>query len=355
MKKLVYILFVIVTLFAALLAMAGFASGYIHPEGQEWIAFPGLILLPVLVVNLIIGLIWWIMDGRWGWLSAFVLLLNLGFIFSMFQFHVKLDTKKQTDRDIKIITYNVDNFHLGGINTFGEIIDWVNKERPDIVCFQECPGNYFMPEDSLSKTFSFLPYFCSTAEVSSTSGLAVFSRYPILSYEPIIYPGSNNKSMKVTLDIQGDTVQLFTNHLQTTSVNSIKPRLYQAKESMNSQEGTEAAFQLAFQMKKNFVLRAMQADFVRQLIDNSTGDIIVCGDFNDTPASYVYNHIKGNLTDGFRDSGSGFGYTFRELKRIFRIDYIFYSGSFEGLRYDSPNLPWSDHKPVVCMIRKKIL
>ena len=153
----------------------------------------------------------------------------------------------------------------------------------------------------------------------------------------------------------GWTLGIFTNHLQTTSVNSIKPRLYQAKESMNSQEGTEAAFQLAFQMKKKFVLRAMQADFVRQQIDNSTGDIIVCGDFNDTPASYVYNHIKGNLTDGFRDSGSGFGYTFRELIRIFRIDYIFYSGSFEGLRYDSPNLPWSDHKPVVCMIRKNVL
>lgn len=104
---------------------------------------------------------------------------------------------------------------------------------------------------------------------------------------------------------------------------------------------------MAFQMKKNFVKRATQADYIRQMLDAGEGPVIICGDFNDTPASYTYRTVKGDLTDGFRDCGSGFGYTFRQLKRIFRIDYIIYSPDFKGVTYDSPNLDYSDHKPVV--------
>ena len=100
-------------------------------------------------------------------------------------------------------------------------------------------------------------------------------------------------------------------------------------------------------MKKNFVKRATQADYIRQMLDAGEGPVIICGDFNDTPASYTYRTVKGDLTDGFRDCGSGFGYTFRQLKRIFRIDYIIYSPDFKGVTYDSPNLDYSDNKPVV--------
>ena len=114
-----------------------------------------------------------------------------------------------------------------------------------------------------------------------------------------------------------------------------------------NQIGIEAAFHMAFQMKKNFVKRATQADYIRQMLDAGEGPVIICGDFNDTPASYTYRTVKGDLTDGFRDCGSGFGYTFRQLKRIFRIDYIIYSPDFKGVTYDSPNLDYSDHKPVV--------
>lgn len=352
MKKFLHILFIIITVLSALLAVAGFASGYIHPDVGEWIAFPGLILLPVLAANVLIGIIWWLVKSNWGWLSVAAVLLNIGFIFSMFQFRWKKEIEESDDQTIKVITYNVNNFHSYGINTFQEIVSWINGERPDIVCFQECPGDFFILDDSLAKTFSFMPYFCSTQNASSNGKLVVFSRFPILNYEPIYYPESANKSMMATLDINGDTVHLFTNHLQTTSVNAVKPRLYQAREERNSQESTEAAFQMAFQMKRNFAIRATQADFLRQLMDNASGDIIVCGDFNDTPASYVYHHIKGDLTDGFRDCGTGFGYTFRELKRIFRIDYILYSKNFKGLWYNSPDLPWSDHKPVVCILRR---
>ena len=52
MKKLIYILFVLITIAFVVAAIAGFATGRINPEGKEWISFPGLVLLPVLAANL---------------------------------------------------------------------------------------------------------------------------------------------------------------------------------------------------------------------------------------------------------------------------------------------------------------
>lgn len=350
MKTFFRFLGILVTLAAAFLAIAGFAAGYIPPEEKEWISFPGLVLLPVLAVNLVMFGIWLVARSGWLWVPLAALLLNTGFILSMFQIRIMPRPDVPEARQIKIITYNVDNFYAGGRSTLDAIARWVESENPDILCLQECPPSYYMPIDSVESRFRFFPYACSTRAADNNSALVIFSRYPILGYEPILYPGTTNRTLVATLLVGNDTIRVINNHLQTTSVNAVKPRLYQAKAERDALEGTEAAFQMAFQMKRNFVLRAEQADFVRQLIRSSSVPVIVCGDFNDTPASYAYHRIKGLLTDGFRQAGSGFGYTFRELRRLFRIDYIFYSSDFRGISYDSPSLPYSDHNPVVCTV-----
>lgn len=353
MKAFFRFLGIFVTVAAAFLAVAGFAAGYIPPEEKEWISFPGLVLLPVLAVNLLMLIVWLAAKSGWLWVPLAVLLLNAGFILSMFQLRIRPRPDVPRSEQIKIITYNVDNFYAGGRSTLDSIARWVASEEPDIVCLQECPPGYYMPFDTVAAHFRFFPYHCSTRSADENAALVIFSRYPILSCEPVLYPGTTNRTLVATLLADGDTIRVINNHLQTTSVNAVKPRLYQAKAQRDALEGTEAAFQMAFQMKRNFVLRAEQADFVRQLIRSSSVPVIVCGDFNDTPASYAYHRVKGVLTDGFRQAGSGFGYTFRELRRLFRIDYIFYSSNFQGIRYDSPALPYSDHNPVVCTIFPK--
>ena len=63
MKKLIYILFVLITIAFVVAAIAGFATGRINPEGKEWISFPGLVLLPVLAANLCLFLMWCVFGG----------------------------------------------------------------------------------------------------------------------------------------------------------------------------------------------------------------------------------------------------------------------------------------------------
>ncbi|WP_347396275.1 endonuclease/exonuclease/phosphatase family protein [Parabacteroides leei] len=72
-------------------------------------------------------------------------------------------------------------------------------------------------------------------------------------------------------------------------------------------------------MKSNYRKRAEQADMIHAEIKCSPYPVLVCGDFNDTPASYTYHRVRKDLVDGFRDCGSGYQYTFRQLYNLIVI------------------------------------
>ena len=109
----------------------------------------------------------------------------------------------------------------------------------------------------------------------------------------------------------------------------------------------KAVKDLVLKMKSNYWKRAEQADTIHAEIKCSPYPVLVCGDFNDTPASYTYHRVRKDLVDGFHDCGSGYQYTFRQLYKLWRIDYVFYSNEFSGLTYISPELFFSDHNMVI--------
>ncbi len=114
MKKLIYILFVLITIAFAVAAIAGFATGRMNPEGKEWISFPGLVLLPVLAVNLCLFLMWCVFRSHWCWVPLAALLLNWEFLISMFQIRVFPKEIPIGKEAVKVITYNVNIFNTDG-------------------------------------------------------------------------------------------------------------------------------------------------------------------------------------------------------------------------------------------------
>ena len=64
--------------------------------------------------------------------------------------------------------------------------------------------------------------------------------------------------------------------------------------------------------------------------------------------SYVYRRMSHNLHDAFKECGRGYGYTFRPLHGILRIDYILYSDGLEAQHYYiDEEAEMSDHLPVL--------
>ena len=91
--------------------------------------------------------------------------------------------------------------------------------------------------------------------------------------------------------VREDTIRVFNNHLQTTDV-SINGKKYEEYRSVKDWKGqARTLVNIVEQLKDNFVIRANQAIQVRNIIDTTRYPVIVCGDFNDTPVSFAYNHI----------------------------------------------------------------
>ncbi len=104
-------------------------------------------------------------------------------------------------------------------------------------------------------------------------------------------------------------------------------------------------------------IRAPQADSVANYIaklKSRGASIIVCGDFNDHPLSYVHHTIAKDLTDCYVASGNGPGASYNHNLMLVRIDNILCSDDWEpyGATVDRKTAA-SDHYPIYCWLKKR--
>jgi endonuclease/exonuclease/phosphatase family metal-dependent hydrolase len=120
----------------------------------------------------------------------------------------------------------------------------------------------------------------------------------------------------------------------------------------NSKRFTEAK-NISGRLKKAFIKRARQVDELNAYIRLSPYPVIICGDFNDTPVSYSYQKVRGDLEDSFMSSGTGIGNTYRGNFPSYRIDFIFHSKVITSTVYKTHQIDYSDHYPVSCELSLK--
>ena len=220
------------------------------------------------------------------------------------------------------------------------IAGMMNREQVDVLCLQEFMDSREFPADSIGKVFApRMPYFLHEGSA------ALVSRYPVLDHKYVRFADTSNDYLRADLLGGGDTVRLFAVHLQTSGIAQLRHRF---RKDYDRDAPVE---QILGELEHNSSIRAGQVGEIRAEMDASPYPVILAGDFNDTPSSYTYRTMKGDMTDGFRDSGSGYGGTFRYLGGVLRIDYIFYDDAFEGIRYYMPPEDVSDHKAVVAELR----
>ena len=336
------------TVAVVMLSIAGWGAGQADPCRWGSIALIGLALPVLLIADLVLGVFWALKKRWWGLLPLAALVLNGSFIFSCFRIPADSSEKPY---DLKIGTYNVYGFRSERDLRFSveHIAQVMQREGADVVCLQEFLTGHRYDADSIRKAFGYLPYSYIPENHGKPGAIALFSRFPITDSSFIPFPDTDNSSLWADISVKGHTIRIFNNHLQTTSISQSRAEMATLKKISAGEmsPATEKAMETVIgRLKNNFCRRAAQAEMVRAIIDTTKSPVVVCGDFNDTPASYVYRRMKQGLSDGFKTCGSGYGYTYRGFWRLLRIDYILHSPALEGVRYYSPSEPWSDHNPV---------
>lgn len=351
-------LIVLIITVGAVIALAGaYLSPYVNPNKIWYFAFLGLFFPLIYICNVILMLYWAVRWSKVFFLSALVCLIGIGSVSSFFKFSLSKKYEQPAgEESLDILTYNVAGFWHGETdekkrNTVKDILSFVKERNPDVICFQEFassknyPGTYFDAELAEWK------YKAMNGGLNTNYKLITYSKYPIISTKSVTFDGNYNGALITDIKVGNDTLRLLNSHLQITYVDRDNVAFLDAH-NFGFDDETKAKFrQIAGRLKRGFSMRAFQADSLASEISGRNIPTIVCGDFNDTPMSYVYRTIRNDFNDAFEEKGRGFGYTYNMLYKVLRIDFVLHSGDFRTVSYDSPSLKWSDHNPVIARVK----
>ncbi len=355
--------FSVVTILVAVLT---FLAPFVNP-GRAWIFSILGLIAPAVYLATVIAALYWIIRWRWGWASVLLVLVVIGL------WRVPLFLKPELRRTygepaygrgtIGVMTYNVRGFYdEQGRNSADSVLRMIRETGPDIVCLQEFNGRLAGDRALLEAV---LPgYGCAAGasdpraeETGSASALLICSRYPIIRSGDVVGKSGyerHGRSIWADLRIGDDTVRVFNNHLHSTAIKADDNAFITEHRFLSDTASDERIRSIVRRFRDNSILRAAQADTIARAVAASPYPQIVCGDFNDTPMSYVYRRMAGGLRDAFSVAGKGFSHTYRGFFNTLRIDYVLYADPpFEAIGYRVlTEIDYSDHHPVLVRLRK---
>ena len=316
-------------------------GGNVTPVGHSARAML-VYVLPLLILGNVVMLLYWLIRRKWLFMLIPIITIAccIPYIGTMWQFR-SIDKSADAQPGIKVATYNVFMFNRETSGFMAQdILAEMRRQNVDVLCMQE----YNDVSGDKKNSDSYKEYFPHM--VVGREDMVIYSRYPIKGSKKILFEETNNSAMWADIDVKGERIRVFNIHLETTGINRTlhKAGKLQAQGfDVDSNRLFEAVF-------GNYMLgmmfRSGQAVMVANEVRASENPVILCGDFNDVPYSYVYNTVLGNMVDGFKECGSGWAQTYRASKKPVRIDYIFHDEALKGLTYYKSELTYSDHYPV---------
>lgn len=348
---------------AAIALLVAYLAPHVSPENFWFIAFFGLGYPVLVIVNILFILYWSVQLKKRGFYSLIIILAGFNNLHHYVQLTVN-NTPDHSKKIIKVMSYNVKVFDLynwsHNIETRDKMFQLINTESPEIGCFQEYfhrDSSKFANTDSLLK-FSNFKYchieYTTTVRNDQHFGIATFSYYPIINKGKIDFGyHSNNICIYSDIVLGKDTMRVYNMHLQSIAFSPDDYKYIDNLQKDVQTEDMEHSKNILKRLKRAFVKRARQADIIEASISGSPYPVIVCGDFNDTPASYTYNTISNKLSDAFVESGNGFGRSYIGAFPSFRIDYILHSDQFKAYNFKTIREELSDHFPVVTYLEKQ--
>ncbi len=259
------------------------------------------------------------------------------------------------------MSYNVRDFDLynwsENVNSKQKIFQTIQEKNPDIICFQEF-YNDSTEEFSTVKQLQKLGYknYFFTRELvlrkTDEWGIALFSKLPIKDCGNIMkqnfktgYGKKPFKGLYADVVFGDSLIRIVNVHLQSIYFGT---QDYETIEEFRSTQNLDehGAKNIIIKLKKAFERRSQQADELKKFLNEQTNPVILCGDFNDLPNSYVANTISKNMKDAFLEYSFGIGHTYTGKIPFLRIDYILASPAFTIQKFQIVNNKISDHFPV---------
>lgn len=382
LKKLFIFLLFTINFIAAIALLFAFLTQYIPPKTSIVMTYCGLFFPYIVLTNLGFVILWIFIKARYLLMSLILLLMNVNNIDRYYQLR-GTDKPQTCDNCLKVMSYNAKLFGLYNTNNHNErlkernsVLTFLAEESPDIVCFQE----YFYDQKralNFSTTDTIIPILKLSRSTTRDSrsfyathfpvmldngyryGLAIFSKYRIVNKGFVDLQDSltTNGAMFADIKYRNDTIRIYNLHLESFHIDNLDYETGKmlSNKDLNDPDFNKKAKKLSGKLAAGYKKRTDQANIVKAHIDSCRYPVIICGDFNDTPVSYVTHKIGKGFSDTFRTGGKGVGETYiGDAFPSYRIDYIFHDRKFNSYGHTvCENLKISDHYPIYSYISVK--
>ena len=267
---------------------------------------------------------------------------------------------KSQNKVLKVTSYNSMLFDLYNWNKNQEnrskILVGLTEINPDILCIQE----FYTSEEKddfnnidtvkqILKTAYYHSEYTTTMRKIDHWGIATFSKYPIVNQGKIIFnTTSNNICIYSDIVVNKDTIRVYNVHLQSVSFSRRDNKFLEdvISEKKDAEDEMENSKSILRRLKRAFLKRTKQVEMIVLHMKTCRYKIIMCGDFNETAASYSYQKLSRNLQDAYIERGLGFGRTYAGKWPKFRIDYILHDKFLHCSDYKRSEETYTDHYPI---------
>ncbi len=338
-------------------------AGGLPPSQLPWIQTTTLVF-PILFLSNIAFLVFWIIvRSKAIIIPVIAILLSFNNINDNFQITLFNPDYLQSDV-IKVLSYNVQNFGEKSAvdptrSNRNEIISFLIEQDADIVCLQEYYSSgkrLYEPLKNIRDTLSSKSYYFESyfdPKYNMLSGLVIYSKYKAVNKGKLKFTGTRSFGIYTDVIINNDTVRIFNIHLASIKLLPEDLDFVKHPETKNSEQFKSHTSKIYQKLVQAYELREKQLRFLINEIKSTPYNIILTGDFNDTPSSWVYNMIRDYLSDTYVDKGNGVGHTYAGPLPLLRIDYILANDNFKTMNFERHNFSRSDHYPISAILRTK--
>lgn len=353
--------FIILNILTVILLWAAGIFSTLDPNTYGWISLSGYVLPFLAIANVLFLALWIFVKKRFILISFIGLVAAYQPITTYCPLNTSTAGEDMPDSLITLLSYNTSNWgdfitSPDKVSTPEEKIKMLTslfkEQNADIAILQESPLS-----DAAKPITSMYQHVDSIKSKSKHSvSISILSRYPIIKKEDLNIETKGNVCGAFWLNIDGREVIVINAHLEMMHFSMNDRRQFSTmvhgdqKDSDSIRSTSHTLVGKIFNATKT---RAKQAEHVAQFISmHKDTPIILAGDFNDIPNSYVHKTLleaAGN--DCYTSTAFGPGYTFKNFGIRVRIDNIMCSSHFTPYNcHIIKDIKTSDHQPITCKV-----
>lgn len=344
------------------LLLLSYLAPWVPPKVFWPLSIFGLTYPILLLINILFITYWMLLLNKNLLFSAIAILIGWNTLNAHFQ--LKNIEVQPIEQEFKIVSFNVkylsnNNEKYADKQIRSSILKYLEEQNAQFICLQEFQT---YPTKGVNTVTEFqdslkMPYFAETPYMINSKfkfvGLMVtYSQYPIIKQDTLRYK-EKNYALISDIVYNSDTMRLFNIHLESNHFTKSEFEIFNAAETGLNEETSNQVLGLLGKLDRYSKIRNIQVNRINEMTKLSPYPVIVCGDFNDVPASYSYHKLAQNKKDAFIEAGKGYGNTFNGRLPAMRIDYILSDTVFQINQFEIGKINLSDHFPVIGNISLK--